>query len=190
MLLLKFQIPRLGEWLIAQGYINCLEKNQWLCTFRLCENIYSYMWKHRFGKGGVEESKKLASCSSCHKIKSHAPSKQRDKNELFQQVARLHRGPLHQCSWIRFTSLLYKLLQVQVTQPVFTCEGRVCTNSTQLAVVRGILTFVLEMGAKGKISGSRLLPTAASRGWLSPPSFRNLSFVAPSLHCSIPSAPP
>lgn len=52
MLLLKFQIPRLGEWLIAQGYINCLEKNQWLCTFRLCENIYSYMWKHRFGKGG------------------------------------------------------------------------------------------------------------------------------------------
>lgn len=95
MLLLKFQIPRLGEWLIAQGYINCLEKNQWLCTFRLCENIYSYMWKHRFGKGGVEESKRLASCSSCHKVKSHAPSKQRDKNELFYQVARLHRGPLH-----------------------------------------------------------------------------------------------
>lgn len=60
-LLLKFQISRLAEWLITQGYKNCLEKkkskNQWLCTFLLCENIHSYMCSYRLEKGKLKRAR-------------------------------------------------------------------------------------------------------------------------------------
>ena len=46
-------------------------------------------------KGGVEESKRLASWSSSHKIKLHLPANSRIQNGLFYQVAKLSRGLLH-----------------------------------------------------------------------------------------------
>ena len=41
---------------------------------------------------------------------------------------------------------------------LFMCKRKVCTNSSYLLVVRGMLTFALEMEAKGKSSESRRLP--------------------------------
>ena len=46
-------------------------------------------------KGEVEESKRLASWSSSHKIKLHLPANNRIQNGLFYQVAKLSRGLLH-----------------------------------------------------------------------------------------------
>lgn len=60
--------------------------------------LWKYSLLHVFvqvRKGEVEESKRLASWSSSHKIKLHLPANNRIQNGLFYQVAKLSRGLLH-----------------------------------------------------------------------------------------------
>lgn len=78
-LLLKFhlQISRMAHCLETSELPRTIHKSIALHISALGK-YHSHLWKEGFGKGGVAESKRLASCSSCCETKSCAPVVQQD----------------------------------------------------------------------------------------------------------------